>query len=46
VLHRPDKARDAYARALRLRPDDAALRQAMADATAAATAPAGNAPGR
>jgi cytochrome c-type biogenesis protein CcmH len=32
VLHRPDKAREAYARALRLRPDDSALKQALADA--------------
>src|SRR4029079_11320570 len=38
VLHRPDKAREAYARALRLRPDDQALKQAMAEATAAASA--------
>ena len=38
VLHRPDKAREAYARALRLRPDDPALKQAMAEATAAASA--------
>ena len=37
VLHRPDKAREAYARALQLRPDDPALKQAMADATAAAS---------
>lgn len=38
VLQQPDKAREAYARAVKLRPDDAALRQALADATAAATA--------
>jgi cytochrome c-type biogenesis protein CcmH/NrfG len=37
VLHRPDKAREAYARALRLRPDDPALKQAMAEATAVAS---------
>ena len=36
VLHRPDKARDAYARALQLRPADAALKQALADAAAQA----------
>jgi cytochrome c-type biogenesis protein CcmH/NrfG len=34
VLHRPEKARDAYARALQLRPDDPALKQALADAAA------------
>ena len=36
VLHRPDKAREAYVRALKLRPDDPLLQQALAGATAAA----------
>jgi cytochrome c-type biogenesis protein CcmH len=36
VLGQPEKAREAYARALKLRPDDAALKQALADASAAA----------
>jgi len=42
VLNQPDKAREAYARAARLKPDDAVLKAALADATtaAAATAPA------
>lgn len=39
VLHRPDKARDAFARAVQLKPDDPALKQALADATAAAFSP-------
>jgi cytochrome c-type biogenesis protein CcmH len=38
VLHQPDKARDAYARALQLRPGDAALQQAYAEAAAQAQA--------
>jgi cytochrome c-type biogenesis protein CcmH len=38
VLHRPDKARDAYARAVQLKPDDPGLKQALADATAQAAA--------
>ena len=33
VLQQPAKARDAYARAVKLRPDDAALSQALAEAT-------------
>ena len=36
VLNQPDKARDAYARAVKLRPDDAGLKQAYAEAAAAA----------
>ena len=38
VLQRPDKARDAYARAVRLKPGDPALQQALADATTKAAA--------
>ena len=33
VLQQPAKARDAYARAVKLRPDDAALSRALAEAT-------------
>jgi cytochrome c-type biogenesis protein CcmH len=48
VLNQPDKARDAYARAAKLKPDDAGLKAALADATAAgkpaATAPPQNGP--
>ena len=33
VLQQPAKARDAYARAVKLKPDDAALSQALAEAT-------------
>jgi cytochrome c-type biogenesis protein CcmH len=36
VLNQPAKARDAYARAVKLRPDDAALKAAYAEAQAAA----------
>jgi cytochrome c-type biogenesis protein CcmH len=36
VLKEPQKARDAYGRALKLKPDDAALRQAYAEANRAA----------
>ena len=36
VLSRPDKAREAYARAVKLRPDDPALQQALAEAVSAA----------
>jgi cytochrome c-type biogenesis protein CcmH len=36
VLEEAAKARDAYARALKLRPGDAALKQALAEATSAA----------
>ena len=32
VLNQPQKARDAYARAVKLKPDDAALKQALAEA--------------
>ncbi len=38
VLEQPAKARDAYARAAKLRPADATLAQALADATHAAAA--------
>ena len=38
VLQQPAKARDAYARAAKLRPDDAALAQALAEATKEAAA--------
>ena len=36
VLNQPDKAREAYARAVKLKPDDAVLRQALAAADTAA----------
>lgn len=36
VLGRPDQARDAYARAVKLKPDDAALKQALVDTGSAA----------
>jgi cytochrome c-type biogenesis protein CcmH len=36
VLNQPSKARDAYARAVKLRPDDAQLKAAYAEAVAAA----------
>jgi cytochrome c-type biogenesis protein CcmH/NrfG len=36
VLKEPQKARDAYGRALKLKPDDAALRQAYTAASRAA----------
>ena len=36
VLHRPEKAREAYTRALQLRPNDPGLKQALADAMAQA----------
>ena len=36
VLKEPQKARDAYAHALKLKPDDPALRQAHAEASRAA----------
>jgi cytochrome c-type biogenesis protein CcmH len=36
VLNQPDEAREAYARAARLKPDDAGLKAALADATTAA----------
>ena len=39
VLHETAKARDAYTRAVRLRPNDAALREALAAADDAANAP-------
>ncbi|MGC2414784.1 MAG: tetratricopeptide repeat protein, partial [Stellaceae bacterium] len=37
VLNEPEKARDAYARAVKLKPDDAALKQSLAEASAAAS---------
>ena len=40
VLHEPAKAREAYAKALALRPDDAALKAALAEAAEAAGAAA------
>ena len=40
VLQQPAKARDAYARAVTLRPGDAALAQALAEATRQAAQPA------
>jgi cytochrome c-type biogenesis protein CcmH len=36
VLNQPEKARDAYAHAVKLQPDDPGLKQAFAEATAAA----------
>ena len=36
VLDEPQKARDAYAHAVKLKPDDAALQQAYAEASRAA----------
>jgi cytochrome c-type biogenesis protein CcmH len=44
VLNQPEKARDAYARAVKLRPEDAGLKAALADATAAAGKSAATAP--
>ncbi len=41
VLSQPDKAREAYARALKLKPDDPALKQALAEAGAAVAGKAG-----
>lgn len=41
VLQEPAKAREAYARAVRLKPDDAALKEALAEAATAAAAEAG-----
>ncbi len=37
VLNQPQKAREAYARAIELKPDDPALQQALAEASAAAS---------
>jgi cytochrome c-type biogenesis protein CcmH len=37
VLNQPDKAREAYARAVKLKPNDAQLSQALAEASAAAS---------
>jgi cytochrome c-type biogenesis protein CcmH len=36
VLNQPDKAREAYLRANKLKPDDAAIGRALAETTAAA----------
>ena len=36
VLNQPEKAKDAYARAVKLKPNDPALNQALAEARAAA----------
>jgi cytochrome c-type biogenesis protein CcmH/NrfG len=36
VLGQPEKAREAYAHAVKLRPDDAALKEALAAAGSAA----------
>jgi len=41
VLGRPDKAHDAYARALKLKPDDPQLKEALAEAGTAAAAKTG-----
>jgi cytochrome c-type biogenesis protein CcmH len=38
VLNQPDRARDAYARAMKLKPDDPEIRQALAEASTAAAA--------
>ncbi|HEV2336110.1 MAG TPA: c-type cytochrome biogenesis protein CcmI [Stellaceae bacterium] len=49
VLNEPEKARDAYARALKLKPDDPGLKAALAEANNAASgkpAPAAPAPDR
>ena len=45
VLQQPDKARDAYARALALRPDDQAVKEGLAEAARAAAKPAATSPG-
>ena len=41
VLSQPQKARDAYAHAVKLRPDDDQLKEALAAANSAATAAGG-----
>ncbi len=41
VLNQPDKAREAYARAVKLKPDDPELKQALAEASIAAAGKAG-----
>jgi cytochrome c-type biogenesis protein CcmH len=41
VLGQPDKAREAYAHAVKLKPDDPALKQALAEASTAAAGKAG-----
>lgn len=40
VLNQPDKAREAYARAVKLKPDDPELKQALTEASTAAAAKA------
>ena len=41
VLNQPDKAREAYSRAVKLKPDDPELKQALAEASIAAAGKAG-----
>ena len=41
VLNRPDKAREAYLRAIKLKPDDADIGRALAEASAAAAGKSG-----
>jgi cytochrome c-type biogenesis protein CcmH len=41
VLHQPEKAKEAYARALKLKPEDPQLTQALAEASAAASGKTG-----
>jgi cytochrome c-type biogenesis protein CcmH len=41
VLNQPDKAREAYAHALKLKPDDPGLKQALAEASTAAAGKTG-----
>ena len=43
VLNQPEKARDAYARALKLKPDDPELKEALSAASTAAAGAAGRA---
>ncbi len=46
VLNQPDRAKDAYARAVKLKPDDPQLNQALAEASAAAARKTGPQPSR
>ena len=41
VLNQPDKARQAYARAVKLKPDDPELARALAEASSAAAGTSG-----
>jgi cytochrome c-type biogenesis protein CcmH/NrfG len=41
VLNQPDKAREAYARAVKLKPDDPELKEALAEASTAASGKTG-----